>query len=139
MTIHLITTDHALLEKLAEQVDIAEGYHESVRRPGHITERHAEIESHPDGLTFAYIHDETVLKYRDLIAGELEKEGLDKEAVLNQLEAIKDGTSVKEETMVKGIKIEWTEKDESWDSDKSEVGEIGSEGTEVDGLTQRSL
>lgn len=118
MTVHLISADRALLEKIAEQVDVAETYHISVRRPGYVTERHANIEAHPEGNEYAYPCDEIALKHRSLLVNELVKEGAQSD-VSDKFENVLEG-SKSEQIEFGGKTLLWSEKDSSWNPETEE-------------------
>lgn len=134
---YIITSNRALLEKIAETIDIAEGYHESVRRPGYVTERHANIDEHPDGKEYAYPVDDVWAKRLPELGVELEKYGLSMKSLVDKTQATKGSASAKETATLDkgafaGVAIEWSEKGADW-TPKDSLPTAG-EGKAIDGL-----
>lgn len=119
MPIYFITQRRALIDKLAEIVDRAEGYHADVRRPGYVTVRHANTDVHPLGNSYAFIFDNTIWKHRAAILDELAKYGISKATVANKVQRIRDALSVSESVtftsgLLSGVTLEWKEKGADW-------------------------
>lgn len=118
-TIYFITDRKALLIKLAQIVDIAEGYDISVRRAGYVTVRHANTDTKPDGLQHAFVFDNTIWKHRAAILDELAKYGISKAVISAKVQAIRDGTKTSETVTfssgtLAGVTLEWKEKSADW-------------------------
>lgn len=137
MTTFILTAERGLLEKIAETIDLAETYHESVRRPGYVTERHADIDEHPDGGVYAYPVDEVWVKRLPELGVEFEKYGLSKEALAAKTEAVQDAPDAKETAVLDagefaGVALElgvkaadWTPKDMGLPGKSAELGDVG--------------
>lgn len=117
----LITTDRKLLESIAAVVDVAEGYVPK-RAPDYVTERHADITTHPDGKSYAYPDDDVVRKHTAIVIDELVKVGASKTAVTTAWTNIQDAKSITKQVSVGTTTLTWMEKDASWTP--KEPGEI---------------
>lgn len=116
---YFMTDRRVVLEKLADIIDIEETYHITVRRPDYVTERHADIDEHPDGGFYAYISDDVLWKHKALIMDELESRGIDRETVRTKWQRIRDKLSANESVtipsgLLAGVTISWAEKDMNW-------------------------
>ena len=103
-------------------VDEAEGYTPK-RAPDYVTERHADITTHPDGQQYAYPDDAVVRKYAADVADELAKAGASKSAVTTAWTKVQDAKSVTEQVTVGAVTLRFAEKDASWTPKES--GDIG--------------
>jgi hypothetical protein len=119
MAIYFITQRRGLIDKLAEIVDRAEGYHADVRRPGYVTERHTSTDVHPLGDQWAYVFDSTIWKHRAAILDELAKYGISKATVAAKVQRIRDQLSTNESVtftsgVLNGVTLTWAEKGSDW-------------------------
>ena len=118
---YFMTDRRIVLEKLARIIDIEQTYHETVRRPNYVTERHADIGERPDGGFYAYIADDVLWEHKALIMDEFERRGIDRETVRTKWQRIRDKLSVNESVTIPsgplaGVTIAWAEKDAEWES-----------------------
>lgn len=88
-TIFLQVSDQSLLAKLATIIDTREGY--VPLRPGYVTQRYADIDTKPDGSTFAYPNDSIVAKHLSAIGDELAKYGISKATATKALQDTQTG------------------------------------------------
>lgn len=119
MAIYFITQRKALIDKLAEIVDRAEGYHADVRPTGYVTQRHADTDVHPDGTQYAFVFDNTIWKHRSAILDELAKYGISRATVANKVQRIRDQLSTNETVTftsgpLAGVTLVWAEKGSDW-------------------------
>lgn len=119
MAIYFITQRRALIDKLAEIIDRAEGYHADVRPAGYVTQRHADTDVHPQGGTYAFVFDNTIWKHRSAILDELAKYGISRATIANKVQRIRDQLSTNESVTftsgaLNGVTLEWKEKAPDW-------------------------
>lgn len=119
MPIYFITARKALLDRLAEIVDRAEGYHADVRRPGYVTQRHADTDVHPLGNQYAYVFDGTIWKHRAAILDELAKYGVSRATIAQKVQRLRNNQSASENVTftggaMVGVTIVWQEKGVDW-------------------------
>ncbi len=118
-TIYLTTDRKALLVKLANIIDITEGFDVSVRRPGYVTERWADIDTHPNGTVFAVLFDDTLWKNRIAILDYLDDFGISRATIANKVQRIRDALSTNESVtfssgLLAGVTLTFVPKGSDW-------------------------
>lgn len=124
MTTYFITARRGLIDKLAEIIDRAEGYHADVRRAGYVTERHANTDVHPLGDQYAYIFDGVIWKHRAAILDELAKYGVSRTTIATKVQRIRDALSENESVtftsgVLSGVTLTWAKKGSDWMPEQS--------------------